>query len=130
MRVTPKAFGVVLSTFPTVPARFLFPKKVSLAGNKVAAGTVLCSLTSRDFLMEHFGTIDYVPRMSQTLKERVKQLEKRVAELSGNTRASKRTKNPWRTYGAFKDDPDFEEAVRLGREYREQQTYDKEIAGS
>ena len=28
------------------------------------------------------------------------------------------------------DAPDFEEAVRLGREYREQQTYEKEIAGS
>ena len=27
-------------------------------------------------------------------------------------------------------DPDYDEACRLGREYREQQTYDKEIAGS
>lgn len=43
---------------------------------------------------------------------------------------SPRKKNPWRTFGVFQDDSDFEEAVRLGREYREQQTYEREIAGS
>ncbi len=68
--------------------------------------------------------------MSQTLEERVAELEKRVAELSGKTNLPTRTKDPWRTYGVFKDDPDFDEAVRLGREYRERQTYGKEIAGS
>jgi hypothetical protein len=68
--------------------------------------------------------------MSQTLEQRVADLEKKVAELSAQPAASKREKNPWRTFGAFKDDPEFEEAVRLGREYRQQQTYEKEIAGS
>jgi len=34
------------------------------------------------------------------------------------------------TIGILKDDPDFDEAVRLGREYRQQQTYEKEIAGA
>ena len=43
---------------------------------------------------------------------------------------STRKKNPWRTFGVFQDDPDFEAAARLGREYREQQTYEREIAGS
>jgi len=68
--------------------------------------------------------------MSQTLEKRVEELERQVAELSGKPSLSVRKKDPWRTFGIFKDDLDFQEAVRLGREYREQQTYDKEIAGS
>ena len=74
--------------------------------------------------------MDYVRGMSQTLEKRVEELEKKVAELSGKAGSPSGKKNPWHTYGVFKDDPDFEEAVRLGREYREQQTYEKEIAGS
>ncbi len=80
--------------------------------------------------MEGFEAINYVGVMSQTLEERVERLEKKVAELSGCTGPSVRAKDPWRTYGVFKDDPEFEEALRLGREYREQQTYEKEMAGS
>ncbi len=80
--------------------------------------------------MEVSKASDYIPTMSQTLEKRVEQLEKKVAELSAKPTSSSPPKNPWRTYGAFKDDPDFDEAVRLGREYREQQTYEKEIAGS
>ena len=57
-------------------------------------------------------------------------MEKKVAELSAQPVASTRKKDWRRTIGIFRDDPDFEEAVRLGREYREQQTYEKEIAGS
>lgn len=68
--------------------------------------------------------------MSQTLEERVEQLEQKLAQLSRQATTSTHKKNPWRTFGAFRDDPDFEEAIRLGREYREQQTYAKEIAGS
>jgi hypothetical protein len=68
--------------------------------------------------------------MSQTLEQRVEELEKKVAELSARPVPAPRKKDPSRTFGIFKDDPDFEEAVRLGREYREQQTHDKEIAGS
>ena len=68
--------------------------------------------------------------MPQTLKKRVEQLEKRVAELGARPVRSNRKKDWRRTIGIFQNDPDFEEAVRLGREYRERQTYDKEIAGS
>jgi hypothetical protein len=82
------------------------------------------------FQVEFPGALAYLPGMSQTLEQRVEELEKKVAELSSNPSLSVLKKDPWRTYGAFKDDPDFEEAVRLGREYREQQTYEKEIAGS
>ena len=67
--------------------------------------------------------------MSQSLEERVAQLGKKIAELD-NSAGRSETKNPWRTFGAFKNDSEFEDAVRLGREYRECQTYEKEIAGS
>jgi hypothetical protein len=64
--------------------------------------------------------------MPHTLEDRVGNLEKQVAELIRRIRLSEAGKDPLRTYGVFKDDPEFEEAVRLGREYREQQTHDKE----
>ena len=76
------------------------------------------------------GAIVYLRGMLQTLEKRDEELEKKVAKLSGRPGVSVRKKDPWRTFGIFKNDPDFQEAVRLGREYREQPTYDKEIAGS
>jgi hypothetical protein len=83
-----------------------------------------------DSFVAVFGAIDYIQAMPQTLEERVEQLEQKVAALSGNGGTSTRMKNPWQTYGVFKDDPEFEQAMRLGREYRAQQTYEQEIAGS
>jgi hypothetical protein len=74
--------------------------------------------------------IAYIDGMSQTLEKRVEKLEKRVAALTGKGRAVSRKKNPLRTFGIFQNDPDFERAARLGRKYREQQTVEKEIAGS
>lgn len=68
--------------------------------------------------------------MSHTLEKRVKELENRVAELAAQPIRSNRKKDWRRTVGLFRNDPDFEEAVRLGREYRERQTHEKEIAGS
>jgi hypothetical protein len=68
--------------------------------------------------------------MSQSLEERVAELERTVAELLARPATSKRDRDPQRTFGAFRDDPEFEEAVRLGREYRQQQTYEKEVADS
>src|SRR5207249_7116830 len=97
------------------------------------AGVNRCSfeaLTRLHFMLEFPGAMAYLPGMSQTLEKRVEDLEKKVVELSSSPSPAVRKKDPWRTYGAFKDDPDFEEAVRLGREYRQQQTYEKEIAGS
>jgi hypothetical protein len=72
----------------------------------------------------------YVAGMSQTLEKRVEELERKVAELSDRSSIPARKKDPWHTFGIFRNDPDFEEAVRLGREYRHQQTYDQEIAGT
>ena len=68
--------------------------------------------------------------MSQTLEKRVDELELKLAELNARLDREPRGKNPWRTFGAFHEDPDFEEATRLDREYRDRQTCDKEIAGS
>ena len=71
--------------------------------------------------------------MSQSLEKRVEELEKKVADLSAELTAqagAPRKKDIRRTFGIFRNDPDFEEAVRLGREDREAQTYEKEIAGS
>ena len=40
-------------------------------------------------------------------------------------------KKDWRrTIGAFQDDQDFEEAIRLGRKFRQAQTCQRELAGS
>jgi len=72
----------------------------------------------------------YLRCMAETLEKRVEELEKKVAQLTAQLSHAPRTKDWRRTLGAFQNDPDFEEAVRLGREYREQQTYEKEIAGS
>jgi hypothetical protein len=66
--------------------------------------------------------------MVQTLAQRVDELEKQVAELSGLVKRTRRQKDWRRTIGIFQNDPDFEEAVRLGRAYREQQTYEQENA--
>ena len=82
------------------------------------------------FILEVLAAMVYVPGMSQTLEKRVEELEKKVAELSAKPASVTRKKDWRRTIGIFKDDPEFDEAVRLGREYRQQQTYDKEIAGS
>jgi len=68
--------------------------------------------------------------MSHTLEKRVTELEKKVAALSVQPVRSNRKKDWRRTIGVFRNDPEFDEAVRLGREYRESQTYAKEIAGS
>jgi hypothetical protein len=68
--------------------------------------------------------------MSQMVEKRVGNLEKKVAALTGKGQTLSRKKNPSRTFGIFRNSPEFEQAARLGRQYREQQTYKKEIAGS
>jgi hypothetical protein len=55
-----------------------------------------------------------------TIEERVKALEKEVAELKQRVRKPE-TMREWleRVSGTFENDPDFEEIVRLGREFRQ-----------
>jgi hypothetical protein len=83
-----------------------------------------------EIVVEAWHPITYTNTMSQMLEKRVENLEKKVAALTGKRQAPSRKKNPSRTFGIFRNDPDFEEAARLGREYRERQTLEKEIAGS
>jgi cell division protein FtsB len=69
--------------------------------------------------------------MSQTLEKRVEDLEKQVAELSTQVLNLRKLRKDWRsTFGLIGDDEITREAERLGREYRKQQTYEKELAGS
>ena len=56
-----------------------------------------------------------------SLEKRVEELEKEVAELKRDHNAST-AKRDWRNrIGKFKDDPLYDEAMRLGRSYRRQQ---------
>ncbi len=57
----------------------------------------------------------------------LQQLEERLTELERQVAALQRQVNPLRplasvqgTFGLFANDPDFDEIVQLGREYREQ----------
>lgn len=58
---------------------------------------------------------------NRTLEERVAALEEQVEELSREKEPTCET--PWweRHIGLFKDSPNFEEAMRLGAEYRRSQ---------
>jgi hypothetical protein len=58
---------------------------------------------------------------TRSLEERVAVLEAEVANLKQSVGSSTETQKPWweKIWGTFKDDPHYEEAMRLGREYRE-----------
>ena len=63
--------------------------------------------------------------MATTVEERVSALEAQVAQLLAEKAANKVEQNgvPWwqRRYGAFQDDVMYNEAMRLGAEYRRAQ---------
>jgi hypothetical protein len=72
----------------------------------------------------------YPPAMSLTLEKRVEELEKKVAELSAQVLGLQPREKDWLgTFGSLPDDELTREAQRLGREYRQQQPYEKAIAG-
>ncbi len=57
----------------------------------------------------------------QQLEERLLELQEKVEELEKRIPAVCSTR-PWRdTFGMFADDPEFDEVLRLGREFREQE---------
>ncbi len=69
--------------------------------------------------------------MAQMLEKRVEELERQFTELRSQVLDLKQRKKDWRsTVGTLEDDEVTREAERLGREYRKQQTYENEIAGS
>jgi hypothetical protein len=72
----------------------------------------------------------YISKMSQTLEERVDELERKVAVLRAPALDLRPSQKDWRrSVGSMTDDEMAREAERLGREYRQQQTWQKEIAG-
>jgi hypothetical protein len=57
-----------------------------------------------------------------TLRERVAAVEREVSQLKEQLAEDRRHKGvPWweQRFGAFADSPEYEDAARLGREYRE-----------
>lgn len=58
---------------------------------------------------------------TQTLEERVATLEKELSEVKLLLKQPRREKDWRRTVGMFANDPFYEEVIRLGREYREQE---------
>lgn len=70
--------------------------------------------------MEHRLT-----ELEKTISERIARLEEQISELRSQMReTSPAPETAWwkRIVGVFQDDPEFEEAMRLGRAYRESQT--------
>ncbi|MDZ4288681.1 MAG: hypothetical protein U0984_12020 [Prosthecobacter sp.] len=66
-----------------------------------------------------------------TMEERMNSLEQEVAGLKAMLGLSKPVKKDWEsTVGMFQNDPVFDEVMDLGRQWREAQTYEQEIAGS
>lgn len=60
----------------------------------------------------------------QQLEQRLSELEREVAELRREIRPLRGLRSVKDTFGMFADDADFDEIVRLGREYREQANRD------
>jgi hypothetical protein len=56
----------------------------------------------------------------QQLEQRLSELERQVAELQREARPLRPIASVKDTFGMFANDPEFDEIVRLGREYREQ----------
>jgi hypothetical protein len=63
-------------------------------------------------------------QLEKSLSERIERVEEQVSKLSEQVSEASRSQETawWKTIvGVFQDDPEFDEAMRLGREYRESQ---------
>ena len=56
----------------------------------------------------------------EQLEQRVRVLEREVAQLRGELKPLRPLGSVQETFGMFAGDPEFDEIVRLGREYRSQ----------
>ena len=59
--------------------------------------------------------------VSETIEARLSTLEREMSQVKRLLENASQPGEPWweRIAGAFEDDPAFEEAMRLGRQYRE-----------
>ena len=55
-----------------------------------------------------------------TIEERVSQLEAEMGRVKQSLPPTSRQKNPWATYGLMAGSKHYDEIVRLGAEYRQQ----------
>ena len=55
----------------------------------------------------------------QQLEQRITDLERNVADLRHELKSLRPLNSVQDTFGMFANDPDFDEIVRLGREYRD-----------
>lgn len=56
----------------------------------------------------------------EQLERKVNDLERQVAELQSELKPMRPMASAADTFGMFREDPMFDEIVRLGREYRDQ----------
>lgn len=58
---------------------------------------------------------------AETLEARLSALEREMAQIKRSLRSKSGSAEPWweRIAGVFEDDPVFEQAMKLGRPYRE-----------
>jgi len=65
-------------------------------------------------------TFQQIEDSSQQLEARVANLEKELAQVKMILANTTNTKEPWwlKVAGSFENDPTFDEAVRLGQEWR------------
>jgi hypothetical protein len=58
---------------------------------------------------------------SETIAARLSALERELAQIKRLLRSKSASAEPWweRIAGVFEDDPAFEQAMKLGRQYRE-----------
>lgn len=64
-------------------------------------------------------------RMPMTLEERMAAIEKKIAALAEGLAKVSPAMKDWRvTFGLSKDDPDFDEMIRLGQGYRKASDHD------
>jgi hypothetical protein len=60
----------------------------------------------------------------EQLEQRVHELERQVAELQSALKPLRPMASVEETFGMFGDDPEFDEIIRLGREYRVREVID------
>ena len=58
----------------------------------------------------------------EQLEKKVYELERQVTELRGEVKPLRPLPSCDATFGMFANDPEFDEIVRLGREFRQQAT--------